>query len=235
MKTLIIVPAYNEEKNIYNVVTTIRKTNPLVDVLVINDGSKDNTYFEAKRAGAKVIDLVQNLGIGGAVQSGYIYALNKGYDIAAQIDGDGQHDPKDLQKLIKEMEENNLDMIIGSRFVEDTAYKPSFFRALGIKYFSKLVSLLCGNNYYDTTSGYRLVNKKGIRLFANYYPKDYPEVETIVYACKKGLKVKEVMVSMRARSGGKSSITPIKSIYYMIKVTLATLTAACVSTNAMME
>lgn len=235
MKTLIIIPAYNEEKNIYDVVTNVRRTNPLVDVLVINDGSKDSTYFEAKKAGAKVIDLVQNLGIGGAVQSGYIYALNKGYDIAVQIDGDGQHDPKDLQKLINEMKENNLDMIIGSRFVEDTEYKPSFFRGLGIKYFSKLVSLLCGNNYYDTTSGYRLVNKKGIRLFANYYPKDYPEVETIVYACKKGLKVKEVMVSMKARSGGKSSITPIKSIYYMIKVTLATLTAACVSTNAMIE
>lgn len=235
MKTLIIVPAYNEEKNIYDVVNSIGRSNPLVDILVINDGSNDNTYFEAKRAGAKVIDLAQNLGIGGAVQSGYIYALNKGYEIAVQIDGDGQHDPKDLQKLIKEMKENNLDMIIGSRFVEDTEYKPSFFRLLGIRYFSKLVSFLCGNNYYDTTSGYRLVNKKGIRLFANYYPKDYPEVETIVYACKKGLKVKEVMVSMKSRSGGKSSITPMKSIYYMIKVTLATLTAACISTKTMTE
>ena len=226
IKVLVIIPAYNEEKNIYNVVNSIKDINPLVEVLVINDGSKDNTYFEAKRAGAKVIDLSNNLGIGGAVQSGYIYALNKGYDIAVQIDGDGQHDPEDLEKLIKEIEGSSVDMIIGSRFVEETDYKPSIFRAMGIKYFSKLVSTLCGNDYYDTTSGYRLVNKKGIRLFANYYPRDYPEVETIVYACKKGLKVKEVMVNMKDRKGGESSITPVKSIYYMVKVTLATLGAA---------
>lgn len=226
MKTLIIVPAYNEEKNIYNVVTSIKDNNPHVDVVVINDGSKDKTYFEAKRSGAKVIDLVKNLGIGGAVQSGYIYALNKGYDIAVQIDGDGQHNPKELGILIKEMEENQVDMIIGSRFIEETDYKASIFRLMGIKYFSKLVSMLCGKSYYDTTSGYRLVNTKGIRLFANYYPRDYPEVETIVYACKNGLHVKEVKVNMRGRETGKSSITPLKSMYYMVKVTLATLNVA---------
>ncbi|GAA0076026.1 glycosyltransferase family 2 protein [Clostridium sp. CTA-5] len=226
MKCLIIVPAYNEEKNIYNVVTSIKKNNVFADVIVINDGSKDNTYFEAKRAGVEVINLSENLGIGGAVQTGYIYALNKNYDVAVQIDGDGQHDPKDLANLIRQMETNNFDMIIGSRFVEKTNYIPSTFRAIGIRYFSKLVSVLCRSNYYDTTSGYRLINKKGIRLFAKYYPKDYPEVETIVYACKNGLKVKEIGVNMRQRSKGKSSITPIKSIYYMIKVTLSTLIVA---------
>lgn len=226
MKCLIIVPAYNEEKNIYNVVTSIKNNNIFSDVIVINDGSEDNTYFEAKRAGAEVINLRENLGIGGAVQTGYIYALNKGYDVAVQIDGDGQHDPRDLDKLIEQMKENNFDMIIGSRFIEKTNYIPSIFRAIGIRYFSKLVSILCKSNYYDTTSGYRLINKKGIRLFAEYYPKDYPEVETIVYACKNGLMVKEIGVNMRQRHEGKSSITPIKSIYYMIKVTLSTLIIA---------
>lgn len=226
MRCLIIIPAYNEEKNIYNVITSIRNNNVFADVIVVNDGSKDNTYFEAKKAGAEVINLSENLGIGGAVQTGYIYALNKGYDVAVQIDGDGQHDPKDLENLIKRMEESNFDMIIGSRFVEETNYIPSIFRAMGIRYFSKLVSLLCGSDYYDTTSGYRLINKKAIKLFAKYYPKDYPEVETIVYAYKNGLKVKEIGVNMRQRHEGKSSITPIKSAYYMIKVTLSTLIIA---------
>lgn len=225
MKCLIIVPAFNEEKNIYNVVTSIRN-NIFADVLVINDCSKDKTYLEARRAGAEVINLSENLGIGGAVQTGYIYALHKDYDAAVQIDGDGQHDPKDLEKLIKQIEENKFDIVIGSRFIEKTNYIPSIFRTIGIRYFSKLVSILCRSNYYDTTSGYRLVNKKGIELFAKYYPQDYPEVETIVYACKNGLKVKEIGVNMRQRYEGKSSITPIKSIYYMIKVTLSTLRVA---------
>ncbi|OCA96614.1 glycosyltransferase family 2 protein [Clostridium beijerinckii] len=226
MKCLIIIPAYNEEKNIYNVITSIRNNNVFADVIVVNDGSKDNTYFEAKKSGAEVVNLSENLGIGGAVQTGYIYALNKGYDVAVQIDGDGQHDPRDLENLVKQMEKGNFDMIIGSRFVEKTNYIPSTFRSMGIKYFSKLVSLLCGSNYYDTTSGYRLINKKAIELFAKYYPKDYPEVETIVYAYKNGLKVKEIGVNMRQRCEGKSSITPLKSIYYMIKVTLSTLITA---------
>lgn len=226
MKCLIIIPAYNEEKNIYNVVTSIRNNNIFADVLVINDGSKDNTYLEAKRAGAEVIDLSENLGIGGAVQTGYIYALKKDYDIAIQIDGDGQHDPRDLENLIKQMKDGGFDMVIGSRFVEKTNYKPSRFRSIGIRYFSKLVSILCRSSYYDTTSGYRLINKKGIRLFEKYYPKDYPEVETIVYACKNGLDVKEISVSMRQRNEGRSSITPLKSVYYLIKVTMNTLIMA---------
>lgn len=226
MKTLIIVPAYNEEKSIYNVVTSIKFNIPWADVVVINDGSKDNTYLEAKKAGAKVINLIENLGIGGAVQSGYIYALKKEYDIAVQVDGDGQHNPADLNLLLREIEKGNTDMVIGSRFVEETGYKASAFRNIGIKYFSNLVSKLCGKSYYDTTSGYRLVNKKGIELFSSYYPKDYPEVETIVYACKKGLNVKEVKVNMNERESGKSSITPIRAIYYMAKVTMSTLNVA---------
>lgn len=230
MKTLIIVPAYNEEKSIYNVVSSIKFNIPWADIVVINDGSKDNTYLEAKKAGAKVINLTTNLGIGGAVQSGYIYALKKEYDIAVQVDGDGQHNPADLNLLLREIEKGDTDMVIGSRFVEETGYKASAFRNIGIKYFSNLVSRLCGESYYDTTSGYRLVNKRGIELFSSYYPKDYPEVETIVYACKKGLNVKEVKVNMNERETGKSSITPIRAIYYMVKVTMSTLNVAFRST-----
>lgn len=223
MKCLAIIPAYNEEKNIYKVVRNIKDSNLEVDVVVVNDGSKDNTELEAKRAGAKVLNLSSNLGIGGAVQTGYIYALYNDYDAAVQIDGDGQHSPKDLKRLAKELRNSKVDMVIGSRFICKSNYKPSICRKLGIRYFSRLVSFSCKRSYYDTTSGYRMVNKKGINLFANYYPQDYPEVETIVYAVKNGLNVKEISVNMNQRQGGKSSITPIKSMYYMIKVTLASL------------
>ena len=226
MKILVIIPAYNEEKSIYNVVSSVKLNIPFADVLVVNDGSCDNTYGEAIRAGAKIINLTNNLGIGGAVQSGYIYAYIEGYDIAIQVDGDGQHNPRDLKNLINEIEDGNTDIVIGSRFVERTEYKPSFFRKVGIKYFSMLVSILCGRNYYDTTSGYRVVKRKGIELFSNYYPKDYPEVETIVYACKNGLNIKEIKVEMNDRKAGKSSITPIMAIYYMIKVTVSTINVA---------
>ena len=133
MKILVIVPAYNEEGSIYNVVSLIKSNVPFVDILVINDGSKDNTYFEAKKAGAKVVNLVENLGIGAAVQTGYIYALSKGYDITIQVDGDGQHNPEDLKSLIKEIEVGNADIVIGSRFVKSTGYKASIFRSIGIR------------------------------------------------------------------------------------------------------
>lgn len=221
MKILALVPAFNEEGSIFDVVTSIKACQPGVDVLVINDGSRDGTSREAKRAGAHVIDLPNNLGIGGAVQTGYIYAINNDYDIAIQIDGDGQHDPGDLGRLIEEVEKGEADMVIGSRFVSKTDYKPSFSRKMGINFFAKIVSLLVKSPIRDTTSGYRAVNKRMIELFANYYPTDYPEVETIVYASRKGMKIKELPVSMRERQEGKSSITPIKAVYYMIKVTIA--------------
>lgn len=229
MRCLAIIPAYNEEKNIYKVVKGIKDSNyekdnnAEFDVVVVNDGSKDNTELEAKRAGAKVLNLDINLGIGGAVQTGYLYALYNDYDAAVQIDGDGQHNSKDLGRLARKLNESNVDMVIGSRFICKSNYKPSVCRKIGIRYFSKLVSFLCKSSYYDTTSGYRMVNKRGINLFANYYPQDYPEVETIVYAVKNGLIVKEISVNMNKRQEGKSSITPIKSVYYMVKVTLASL------------
>lgn len=223
MKIMVAIPAYNEEKNISGVVKAVKFHHPEVDVVVINDGSRDRTGLEAQRAGAFVINLPQNLGIGGAVQTGYIYAKAKGYDAVIQIDGDGQHDPKDLSRLIDSIAKDEADMVIGSRFVKKTDYESSKMRRLGINFFSKLVSIACRRDFYDTTSGYRAVNKKGIELFSEYYPRDYPEVETIVYASKMGIRVKEISVDMNKRKGGKSSITPLKSIYYMIKVTCAVL------------
>lgn len=223
MKVMVAIPAYNEEKNIYCVVESVKFHHPEVDVVVINDGSRDNTCFEAQRAGAYVINLPQNLGIGGAVQTGYIYASRKGYDIVIQLDGDGQHNPKDLSKLINVIGRDEADMVIGSRFVRKTEYESSRMRRLGINFFSRFVSLVCGRDFYDTTSGYRAVNKKVIELFSRYYPRDYPEVETIVYASKRGIRIEEVSVDMDKRQGGKSSITPLKSVYYMIKVTCAIL------------
>lgn len=223
MKVMVAIPAYNEEKNIFRVVNSVRYNNPEVNVVVINDGSRDLTEVEAERAGAFVINLPQNLGIGGAVQTGYIYASRKGYDVVIQVDGDGQHDPKDLSRLIESIEKDEADMVIGSRFAEKTDYESSKMRWLGINFFSKLVSFICKRDFFDTTSGYRAVNKKVINIFAEYYPRDYPEVETIVYASKRGVRIKEISVDMKKRQGGKSSITPLKSIYYMIKVTCAIL------------
>jgi glycosyltransferase involved in cell wall biosynthesis len=221
MKYLIIIPAYNEEKNIYRVVRSIKDYSEKFDIVVINDGSNDDTYQEAKRAGAKVLNLSYNLGIGGAVQTGFLYAYLHNYDAAVQIDGDGQHEIRDLYRLLQGLQKNEGDIIIGSRFVDKTDYNPGVMRRLGIRYFSWIVSLFCRRTYYDPTSGYRLVNRKGIELFKNYYPHDYPEVETIVFAIRNSLTVKEIKVNMQKRKGGCSSITPLRSLYYLVKVTLA--------------
>lgn len=221
MKTLIIVPAYNEEACIFHVVRSIKENHPHADILVINDGSYDNTSIIARKAGAEVIDLERNLGIGGAVQTGFLYAYDKGYDIAVQLDGDGQHDPRDLYKITEPLCRNTADMVIGSRFISSTGYKAGFARGLGIRYFVKLVRLLSGRNYCDTTSGYRAINRKAMKLFVNYYPSDYPEVEAILFALNNNLRVLEIETQMNKRQGGRSSIGPIKAVFYMLKVTLA--------------
>jgi glycosyltransferase involved in cell wall biosynthesis len=223
MKKLVIIPAYNEEQNIKHVIDSIRMSGINVDIVVVNDGSLDNTSGAAKEAGAHVIDLPINLGIGGAVQTGFLYAHRMNYDLAIQIDGDGQHDSKDLLKLIKAIENEQADVIIGSRFVEKSNYKPSITRMLGINFFSKLVSILVKYTVCDTTSGYRCINKKAISTFVQYYPMDYPEVETIVYAHKMGLSIKEIPVEMNQRLYGKSSISLLDGLYYLIKVTMMLL------------
>lgn len=220
-KTLIIVPAYNEEEAIKKTVENIKKHNEDCDVIVINDGSRDNTLKEAQKTNAIVIDLPSNLGIGGAVQTGYRYALKNGYDIAIQVDGDGQHNPAYISEMIKLISEENYDMVIGSRFINKTKYKQTFFRMLGINITSAIIKGITGEKIYDTTSGFRAVNKEIIEYFANNYPYDYPEPDTNMQMILKGMKIKEIPVEMNQRETGVSSISPLKSISYMLKVTLS--------------
>ena len=221
MKAIVIIPAYNEEKNIKSVVESIYDLNINVDVLVINDDSSDDTLKEAQKTKAIVLNLISNLGIGGAVQSGYIYALKNNYDIAIQVDGDGQHDPKYLKIMINKILNENYHMVIGSRFIEKTEYKQTFFRMLGIKITSILIKILTGKKIYDTTSGYRAINREIIEIFAKDYPYDYPEPTTNMNIILRKKNILEIPVEMKNRVNGKSSITPLKSIKYMVKVILS--------------
>ncbi len=220
-RKLVIIPAYNESASIVNTVNDIKKNAPDFDYVVINDHSKDNTLQVCKDAGLNVIDLPLNLGIGGAVQTGYLYACQNGYDIAVQFDGDGQHDAKYLNEMAETLVNEQADMVIGSRFIEKEGFQSSFTRRLGIRYFTFLIKILTGQKITDPTSGYRMCNRKIIELFAGNYPKDYPEPETTTWILRKKLKVLEIPVIMRAREEGVSSISLKKSFYYMFKVTMA--------------
>lgn len=221
MKKLIIIPAYNESENIEKTVETICKDASQFDYIIINDCSTDNTREICEKNGFNLINLPINLGIGGAVQTGYRYGWNNGYDLAVQVDGDGQHDPKFLQKMANYLEENQLDMLIGSRFIEKKGFQSSSTRRLGIKYFTILISLLTGVKITDPTSGLRMINRDVMGLFAYDYPKDYPEPESVVTILRRKKRIEEFPVVMKERQGGISSISPKKSLYYMIKVTLA--------------
>ncbi|HOJ11199.1 MAG TPA: glycosyltransferase family 2 protein [Clostridiales bacterium] len=223
MDILIIIPAFNEEKSITSVISQIRLHIPEADILVINDGSTDSTGERAKAAGANVVNLPFNLGIGGAMQTGYLYARYNNYDIAIQVDGDGQHDPSYIHQLIKPVLEDYADMVIGSRYIQETAYKSSAVRRVGMVFFSLLVKFLTDQHVKDTTSGFRAINRNIINYFSLNYPVDYPEVDVLVKLKRKKFKVMEIPVEMKTRKTGKSSITPIRSIYYMIKVTLSLL------------
>jgi len=225
IKTLIIIPAYNESENLPKLFEALKKAGGDFDIIVINDCSKDNTEAICRENNIKVVSLPVNLGIGGAVQTGYRYALYHDYDIAIQLDGDGQHDPKFIPYLIKRIKEGN-HLCIGSRFIENEGYQSSKIRRIGIRYFSRLIKLLTGTLITDPTSGFRACSREVIKLFANDYPKDYPEPETVVTVLRNKLKVIEMPVIMNAREGGKSSITNLKGIYYMIKVTLAIMIAS---------
>ena len=221
---LIIIPAYNEEKSILNVVNNIKKVktnNYLIDYIIINDGSSDNTKKVCLDNKLNFIDLPNNLGIGGAVQTGYKYAYYKNYDIAIQIDGDNQHNPSYITNLCDEIN-NGYDLVIGSRFVENLSkFKSSFLRRVGINFLSNLIKICTGVKVYDVTSGFRACNKDIIEYFANNYPIDYPEPDSLVQVLKQNKKVKEIPVEMNERKTGKSSIRGLKSIYYMIKVSFA--------------
>jgi len=223
-KILIIIPAYNEEKALPRLIAELKALPLPLDLLVVNDGSKDNTAEAARQAGAWVADLPCNLGIGGAMQTGFKYAWQEGYDVAAQVDGDGQHNPEDLLKVLEPVLREKLDLSIGSRFLSDKGgFKSTFTRRLGISFFSTLLSALTGLPVSDPTSGFRAVSKKLAGRFAEYYPVDFPEPEAIMIAHRTGSKIGEVPVSMRKRLGGISSIRYWKTVYYMLKVTLAIL------------
>ncbi|MBF0571347.1 MAG: glycosyltransferase family 2 protein [Candidatus Omnitrophica bacterium] len=223
-KILIIVPAFNERGNIGRTVEEIRNIANSADILVIDDGSWDSTAQEACQAGGMVVSLPFNLGIGAAVQTGFKYAQRHQYDIAVQIDGDGQHDAAFLYKIIGPIYRDEADMVVGSRFLEKSGgYQSSFSRRVGINFFVHLINVLTRVRVYDPTSGFRAYNKKIIALFAEYYPYDFPEPEAIVVAQQAGARIVEMPVAMRKREQGDSSIRYMKTLYYMVKVTLAIL------------
>lgn len=221
MKTLAIVPALNEADNIGSVVQNLRTASPWLDVLVIDDGSTDQTAEVARAYGAKVISLPVNLGIGGAVQTGFLYALKHHYEVALQVDGDGQHRAEEIRKLVDPILLGEADVTIGSRFLEKTSYKSAWPRRLGIYLLSKTIQSVVRKNFTDPTSGFRAYNQKALQIVSAHYSTDYPEPDAIVTLLKNRLRVIEISVEMDARLSGSSSITPFKSGYYMFKVSLA--------------
>lgn len=223
MKKLIIIPAYNESECIETTVRDIMENASDFDYVIINDCSTDDTRAICERNNFNIVNLPINLGIGGAVQTGYMYAMEYGYDLAVQVDGDGQHDPQFLRQMAEYLETHDVDMVIGSRFIEKEGFQSSWIRRLGIVYFTKLIKLCTDKVVTDPTSGLRMAGRNVIRLFADCYPKDYPEPESTVAALNHGYIVAEIPVVMRERQGGVSSINMKRSVYYMVKVTLAIL------------
>jgi glycosyltransferase involved in cell wall biosynthesis len=224
-KRIAIVPAFNEEATVGSVIDEIHALDPGFEVVVVDDGSSDRTAAVAAEHGAHVLKLPFNLGIGGAMQTGYRYAWENGFDLAVQIDGDGQHDPTELLQLVEPVLEGRVDMAVGTRFAGKESYRPPLLRRLAIGFFARTISLLVRQRVTDTTSGFRAVNRRGIALFARDYPHDYPEVEATVMVVKHRLQLCEVAVHMRERRAGRSSIGALSSIYYMIKVLLAVFVA----------
>ena len=223
-RNLAIVPAFNEVGAIAPTVASIREAAPDFDVLVVDDGSSDATGEAAAQAGAAVLRMPFNLGIGGAMQGGYMYALERGYEVAVQVDGDGQHDPRHIHHLLERLQSDpELNMVTGSRFLQDDehGYRSSATRRVGIRVFSWVVSLITGQRVTDPTSGFRMTSRRGIELFARDYPHDYPEVEAILLMHAHRLRSCEIPVRMRPRLTGESVISSSQSVYYMVKVLLA--------------
>ena len=221
MKNLVIIPAFNEEDSIVDTVKDVVDHAKGFDYIVINDCSTDNTRKVLRKNNINFVDLPVNLGIGGAVQTGYRYAYYHGYDTVVQFDGDGQHDAKYLNAMLDELNKHEVNMVIGSRFIEKKGFQSNSVRRFGITYFTRLIKILTRTRITDPTSGLRMVDDKLIKYFAFNYPSDYPEPESAVSILTKGWKISEIPVEMRARQGGKSSINFKKSIYYMIKVSIA--------------
>lgn len=223
IRLLVVIPAHNEGESLGSVIAQVRTHVPSADILVIDDGSIDNTDTVAREAGALVISLPQNLGIGAATQTGYIFAHEMGYDVVARVDADGQHDPAEIPRLISALSEGGAHVVVGSRFAEGGEHATSFVRRLGIWVLATLISLITDQKVTDPTSGFQVIGREALALFANQYPHDYPEPESRVLLHRAGLKVKEVPVSSNPRLGGRSSIGALDSIHYMVRVTIALL------------
>lgn len=221
MKVLIIIPAYNEERSIRQVIDKLVKEYPRFDYIVVNDCSLDRTKYVLQENSYEYISIPVNLGIGGGVQTGYKYALEKGYDIAIQMDGDGQHDSQYFGEIVDIIQKGDADIVIGSRFITKEGFQSTKFRRIGIDFLSNLIKLVTGIRVKDVTSGYRAVNKKFIEIYAKEYAQDYPEPEAIVNAAMHNGKILEYPVIMKERMEGESSISTLKSAYYMIKVSIA--------------
>lgn len=221
LKAIAIIPALNEEKNIGSVLLQLKSIESKIDIVVIDDGSTDRTAEVASNLGVAVVTLPFNLGIGGAVQTGFKYALRKGYDIAIQVDADGQHNPLEIEKLIKPIVQGKADVVIGSRYISEGEYKTPGLRRLGMVIFSKVNSLIVRKEITDNTSGFRAYNRKAIEFLSQNYPSDFPEAEAVVILGRNHFKLLEIPVNMRHRQFGQSTITSLKSIYYMLKVSLA--------------
>jgi hypothetical protein len=228
-KILIIIPAFNEEETIGGVIADLREHVPEADILVVNDGSSDSTERVAEHSapgsGAVITVLSHpfNMGIGATMQTGYKYARRKGYEVAVQVDADGQHPPDQIKHLLVPVMDGRADLVVGSRFLGKGGYTPSLARGAGIAFFSRLISLILRERITDPTSGFRAASRRCIEYFSSHYPDDYPEAEALVLLHKKRFSIMEVPVKMEERGGGRSSITPGRSVYYMVKVFLAIL------------
>src|SRR3990172_7259894 len=220
---LIIIPAFNEEASIANVIASVRRCVPGTDIVVINDGSTDRTRSIAEGLGVVVLNHIYNLGIGATMQTGYKYAVAGGYDLSVQFDGDGQHPAEQIKDIIRPVLDGKADLVVGSRFLGEGNYRPSIARGAGMAFFSRLVSAILKERLTDTTSGFRAAGRECINYFSSRYPDDYPEVEALVLLHKISFIIMEVPVTMTERAGGRSSITPLRSVYYILKVFLAIL------------
>ena len=221
-RILVVIPAYQEERSIGELVRSLRERYPH-DVLVVNDGSTDRTSENAREAGAIVLDLPCNLGIGGAVQTAFLFARDHRHDAVVRIDGDGQHEVEDIPKVLEPILAGRADAVIGSRFLGETGYRGSIPRIFGIGFFRLLVNLATGYRVTDPTSGFFAINRSLIEFYSHHYPSDYPEVDAYILMHRLGARAEEVPVRMYSRAEGKSSITAFRAVYYMVKVTLSFL------------
>lgn len=223
LKMLVIIPALNEEASVVRVIDRVRQQIPQADVLVVNDGSSDATGERAEAAGAMVLHMPYNVGIGASVQAGFQFAEKQGYEVVIRNDGDGQHDPAEISRMLSALAADQADIVIGSRYIENRGYVASPMRRLGSVILASLISVIVRQRVTDPTSGFIVCNRHAIQLCAQLYPHDYPEPESIVLLHRAGIRLLELPVTMQPRMGGQSSITTLRSAYYMIKVILAIL------------